>query len=200
MKNLQSPNIIQFLEVHETLKNIYIIQELAEEGTLRNLMAGHPHGFTEEEALPLVMQLINGFAELSRNGIIHRYYWSWYRDIKPTNILVKNKIIKLADFGLSRYSDKMSYMNSIVGTPAYMAPQVLNREVFEKYSYKCDIWSFGVVCYELVVGTLPWHIRSNNLDDVYHSIKDICLRGIEFPSSCKVSEDLKNLILGCLQF
>ena len=75
----------------------------------------------------------------------------------------------------------MSYMNSVVGTPAYMAPQVLNREVFEKYSYKCDIWSFGVVCYELLVGCLPWNIKGNNLDVLYHTIKDRSLKGIEFP-------------------
>ena len=72
MKNLQSPNIIKLFEVHETVNNIYIIQELADEGTLRNLMAGHPHGFSEEAALPLIVQLITGFAELSKNGIIHR--------------------------------------------------------------------------------------------------------------------------------
>ena len=91
-------------------------------------------------------------------------------------------------------------MNSVVGTPAYMAPQVFNREVFEKYSYKCDIWSFGVVCYEIVAGCLPWNIMSNNLNDLYHIVKDRSLKGIEFPSSCKVSDEMKKLIQGCLQF
>lgn len=72
MKNLKSPNIIQFLEVHETANNIYIIQELADSGTLKTLMMKHQNGFKEPEALSLIMQMVNGFGELSANGIIHR--------------------------------------------------------------------------------------------------------------------------------
>ena len=109
-------------------------------------------------------------------------------------------MLKLADFGFSRYSDKMGFMNSIVGTPAYMAPQVLNREIFEKYTYKCDIWSFGVVCYELLYGSLPWKIHSNSLEDLYKVIRDGSMAGIKFPSEKKVSKELKELIKGCLHF
>ena len=61
MKNLKSPNIIELLEVHETQNNVYIIQELADEGTLRTIMKEHPHGFSEEIALIYIMQLVNGF-------------------------------------------------------------------------------------------------------------------------------------------
>ena len=53
-------------------------------------------------------------------------------------------------------------MISNVGTPIYMAPQILSSEIYEKYSYKCDIWSLGVVCYEMLVGSLPWkHLNMN---------------------------------------
>ena len=86
-----------------------------------------------------------------------------FRDVKPSNILVKDGNLKLADFGFAKNTKNLSYMDSIVGTPAYMAPQVINREEFEQYSYKCDIWSFGVVCYEILVGKLPWSIKSNNI-------------------------------------
>lgn len=71
---------------------------------------------------------------------------------------MKGNVIKLADFGLSRYSDTMTSMVSAVGTPVYMAPQVMyiEDEQASKYTYKCDIWSFGVVCYELITGGIPW--------------------------------------------
>lgn len=82
----------------------------------------------------------------------------------------------------------MSAMNSIVGTPAYMAPQVLNREIYDKYSYKCDIWSFGVVCYELIVGCLPWMISSNNMEDLFHVLKNT---SIKFPADKNISPELK---------
>lgn len=76
---------------------------------------------------------------------------------------MKGNTVKIADFGLSRYSDTMSSMNSAVGTPVYMAPQILQKTKDGgcKYTYKCDIWSFGVLCYELVTGNVPWKNTQN---------------------------------------
>ena len=55
-------------------------------------------------------------------------------------------------------------MSTIVGSPAYMAPQILIKQ---KYGYKCDIWSFGVMAYEMCIGTLPFKFKSMNLSDLY---------------------------------
>lgn len=71
MKNLKSPNIIECLEVHETANNVYIVQELADEGTLRDMIKSKK-SFPEKEGLVYIMQMLTGFAELVRNGIIHR--------------------------------------------------------------------------------------------------------------------------------
>lgn len=129
--------------------------ELSEKGTLRNQMINHGR-FEEKVALKYIGQILNGFGELVLNGIIHR-------DLKPENILMKNDVIKIADFGFAKQTANGSLMNSIVGTPAYMAPQILSEQ---QYSYKCDIWALGVIMYELVVGRIPWTFKEKNLQSV----------------------------------
>lgn len=78
-----------------------------------------------------------------------------HRDIKPSNILLHNGVAKIADFGFARVIetefDQMAL--SRVGSPIYMAPQILEGSHF---SSKCDIWSIGVMFYELLYGVTPW--------------------------------------------
>lgn len=88
-------------------------------------------------------------------GIIHR-------DLKPANILVNSKgEFKLADFGFAKFVDHFDskLLHSIVGTPLYMAPQILKKT---KYTTKCDIWSIGFIYYELVTSKLPWNGNSES--------------------------------------
>ena len=65
-----------------------------------------------------LIQILNGFGQLVKNGVIHR-------DLKPENIMIKDDILKIADFGFSKLSESKAFMMTIVGTPAYMAPQIL---------------------------------------------------------------------------
>lgn len=77
--------------------------------------------FDEKKTLKYLYQLLNAFGELSKNGISHR-------DLKPENILVKDDLLKVADFGFSKISSSSAgYLQTIVGTPAYMSPQILNE-------------------------------------------------------------------------
>lgn len=103
----------------------------------------------EKTAIFILKQLVLGFRELVNQGIIHR-------DLKPANILVNSKgEFKLADFGFAKFVDhydsKLLY--SIVGTPLYMSPQILNKS---QYTTKSDIWSLGFIFYEMLTGTYPW--------------------------------------------
>ena len=92
-------------------------------------------------------KLVRAINHCHAQGIVHR-------DIKPENIMIgKDDEIKLIDFGLShRVKYKTSSMQTIVGTPYYMAPEVLDG----KYNFKCDVWSLGVLMYVLLSGYLPF--------------------------------------------
>ena len=81
------------------------------------------------------------------SGVVHR-------DIKPENIMVDlDGELKFIDFGLSKkFSDHSKSLKTVVGTPFYMAPEVIES----KYNEKCDIWSLGVLMYVLLSGYLPF--------------------------------------------
>lgn len=90
---------------------------------------------------------MKGSKYLQANGIIHR-------DLKPANILMKNGVCKISDFGFAKSLDEENaVMRSIVGTPLYMSPQILKRT---KYTAKSDIWSIGLIYYEMLHGKTPW--------------------------------------------
>ena len=97
-----------------------------------------------------MIQIMQGYGELERLGIVHR-------DLKPANILHQNGNLKIADFGMSKVQDQHALLRSHVGTPYYMAPQILQKI---DYTRKCDIWSLGVIFYELLFGCLPWTGKS----------------------------------------
>jgi serine/threonine-protein kinase ULK/ATG1 len=90
---------------------------------------------------------MNGAKYLHKNGIIHR-------DLKPANILLKNGACKLSDFGFAKsLNSEEAVMKSIVGTPLYMSPQILKKG---KYTTKSDLWSIGLIYYEMLHGRTPW--------------------------------------------
>ena len=78
-----------------------------------------------------------------------------HRDIKPANFLIHNGVVKLSDFGFARVVDDLEepLFLTFLGSPLYMAPQILARE---KFSSKCDVWSLGVTIYEILYGKTPY--------------------------------------------
>ena len=101
--------------------------------------------------LVIIKQVVKGYQELARNNTIHR-------DLKPANILISGGYFKICDFGFSKVIKDPSVSNkTCVGSPIYMAPQILDKK---DYSAKCDIWSLGIIFYELLHGNVPWTARS----------------------------------------
>jgi len=133
-------------------KNIYMFQEFCNQGDLQNLV-GSRQFITESEVIIFLSQIVKAFIVLYQNNIVHR-------DLKPANILVHNKQIKIADFGFSRILQDIDLNNKItqIGTPLYMSPELINNQ--ETYGGKCDVWSLGVIVYQLLYGDHPFMVRA----------------------------------------
>ena len=121
------------------------------------------------------------------NNILHR-------DLKPQNILLTNNYdLKITDFGFARYVDKSKdiVIQTLCGTPMYMAPEIMK---YKKYDIKSDLWSVGVIMYQMLFGKLPYNAK-NFLD----LIKSIDKKPIKIPDFITVSPSCKDLLLKLLQ-
>jgi calcium-dependent protein kinase len=108
--------------------------------------------YNEKRAAWIVKRMLRAIAFLHQNGIVHR-------DVKPENFLYESRHeeaeLKLVDFGLScKYKTETHHkvLHSIVGTPYYVAPEVLKSQ----YGPQCDVWSVGVIMYLLLCGQYPF--------------------------------------------
>ncbi|KAM3132941.1 hypothetical protein pb186bvf_014937 [Paramecium bursaria] len=183
MKQVQSENIVKLIDVCESASNYYIIQEFCEGGDLAKFLQMHQN-LPEEKSKDVLVQILLGFQELIKSGIIHR-------DLKPANILINKGVFKLADFGFAKSVDNLSIMlDSCVGTPLYMSPQLLQRQ---KYTSKCDIWSLGMVFYQCLYGKCPWTARTEQ-----ELLEKIINNYIQFPQFPHISQESKDFIINCL--
>ncbi|CAK62140.1 unnamed protein product (macronuclear) [Paramecium tetraurelia] len=187
MKDLDCPNIVRLIDVITTANNCYIISELCTGGDLKEYMKRSVIGPIEESAATkILIQILRGILQSFKRGIIHR-------DLKPANILVaNNNIFKIADFGFAKRFDKLDedLMTSLVGTPLYMSPQVLLRK---QYTSKCDVWSIGLIFYEMIEGKTPWNVR-----DILDLVNKQRNQKIAF--SKKISKPAQQFITGCLAY
>mmetsp|Transcript_16206 Transcript_16206/g.13779 ORF Transcript_16206/g.13779 Transcript_16206/m.13779 type:complete len:147 (-) Transcript_16206:1471-1911(-) len=134
----------------KTANNMYLVYEFCDGGTLEEVLQKQNH-LSEKESLDIFKQLINAFKHIYRENIIHR-------DLKPANILLCDGIVKIADFGFcKRMSSPQELTFTMVGSPIYMAPEILKGF---PYNIKSDIWSLGVVLYECLFGVCPYEDRT----------------------------------------
>ena len=144
---LNHPNICVIHEVGEDETRPYIAMEFVDGMTLKDKLRGGP--LKVDEALAIAGQVAAGLGEAHHKGIIHR-------DIKSANIMVTAKgLAKVMDFGLAKLQGGSSLTKSqtTVGTVAYMSPEQARGDDLDQ---RTDIWSLGVVLYELLSGKLPF--------------------------------------------
>ncbi|CAK94760.1 unnamed protein product (macronuclear) [Paramecium tetraurelia] len=188
MKDLQHPNIAKIIDSFKLPpKNMVIILELCD-GDLNKLMKKYGGKLPESVAQVALTQLMEGFKYMINKNYIHR-------DVKPANALTKGSVYKVSDFGFAgkvnvRAKQKLDLF---CGTPIYEAPQIL---AMIPYTAKCDLYSIGVMAYELVYGQFPWSNRAGD-EQLLKNIKNVPLR---FPVDIKVSEQYKDFLRRCLEY
>ena len=148
MRQIDHPNCISIRDVFNTDKNLYIVLELMRGGDLCDHIIEQGK-LSEERARPLFLQMCSAVAYLHENGIVHR-------DLKPENILLSNEKatqIKITDFGVSRCVEESSVMQTLCGTPQFLAPEVLSNHRKASgagYGKEVDAWSLGAMLYVML--------------------------------------------------
>lgn len=169
--SISHPNIVQFIShyvepISEGTATTYLVLEKVNSGELFQRIVNKLK-FREAEARAIYKQLLSGLRYLHDKNIIHR-------DIKPENILLditprtspdqaqtgpwdENECdvrVKIADFGLAKFIGELKFTNTLCGTPAYVAPEVLNNN--RNYTTKVDVWLAGVLLYVCLCGFPPF--------------------------------------------
>lgn len=189
-KEFKHKNLITFLDAFYLKEDnaIWLILEHMNGGSLRNIleMMNDKH-FEELHIAVICKELLCAICFLHSNGIIHR-------DIKSGNILLAlDGSVKITDFGLSGHISTGEQRNTLVGTPWWMAPEVIQRK---KYDTKVDIWSLGILIIEMIDGDPPYSEENDII--AMQLIKNLKkMPNISKLDSC--SEPLKNFVQCCLQ-
>lgn len=157
---LDHPNICNIHEIGEAEDDrMYIAMAFYEGKSLREKIKQGP--LKQEEALGIAIQAATGMANAHQKGIVHR-------DIKPANMLITSDgVVKVLDFGLAKLAGqvKLTREGTTVGTVAYMSPEQAKGEAVDQ---RTDIWSLGVVLYEMLSGVLPF--KGDYEQTLIHSI------------------------------
>ena len=191
LKSLDHPNIMKVYEYFNTSNSFYIVSELCTGGELYDKITSSKC-FTEDVAAYIFKQILSAVDFCHQNRIIHR-------DLKPENILIESEeeakkeffTIKVIDFGTSDKFAKGKMIKQQIGTPLYIAPEVLNNN----YNEKCDLWSCGVILYIMLCGVPPF--TGENDDEIYCAVKQGRVTFDQVEWDC-VSSEAKDLILKLL--
>ncbi|KAG8651827.1 hypothetical protein MANES_06G027400v8 [Manihot esculenta] len=167
MKILNHPNIVRIHEVIGTKRKIYIVMEYVSGGQLSDKLS-YSQKLKESEARKMFQQLIDAVDYCHNRGVFHR-------DLKPENLLLDSKgNMKVSDFGLSALRKHGDVLTTACGSPCYVAPELLANKGYDGAA--ADVWSCGVILFELLSGYLPFDDR--NLVVLY---KKICAAEYTFP-------------------
>ena len=181
---IDHPNIVKLLYVKETDISYDLIMEYAPGGNLFHFIRKNK-GLDETKSFSLFIQIVNAIYFLHENDLIHR-------DIKPENILIfENNVVKLCDFG---WCVKLNgqQRETFCGTTEYMSPELVNRSGYGK---EIDIWSLGVLLYEMIHGYSPFRPNKPNFNEK-DVMDNIINHNLIFGKA--ISKECKKLIYGLL--
>jgi serine/threonine protein kinase len=202
LKAIQHPNLVKYYDfLTKKFENIAGEQDLMQIGVMEYINGGDlgaymkmPLAREKETIKSLLAGILKGLGFLHQHKIIHR-------DIKPQNILLEIKegkiIPKIADFSLSKQlSTEMTSVSATVGTYEYMSPEQLGKGNY-KLGVSTDIWSFGILMYQLFSQELPFGSRRKG-DSDGQIVANIINDAVQ-PDLTKIPDEFKHIVKGCLQ-
>lgn len=187
LRQIRSPYTVTYFGTIRLEGALTILMEFCPHGSLRDLVDMRDACFTEEQISIVMHDVLNAMKLLRDRRVVHR-------DIKAANILISESgVCKLTDFGVSRqFNSAASITCSRVGTPYWMAPEVVKSDI---YSFPADVWSLGATAVELIQGAPPYCGM-----DIFQAMEAIAACG--FPGLNKdvhVSEAFEHFITSCMK-
>ncbi|KAK2878699.1 hypothetical protein Q8A67_019490 [Cirrhinus molitorella] len=162
LQNLHHPGIVNLECMFETPERVFVVMEKLHGDMLEMILSSEKGRLPERITKFLVTQILIALRHLHFKNIVHC-------DLKPENVLLASADsfpqVKLCDFGFARIIGEKSFRRSVVGTPAYLAPEVLRNK---GYNRSLDMWSVGVIVYVSLSGTFPF----NEDEDIHDQIQN----------------------------
>ncbi|EIW82941.1 kinase-like protein [Coniophora puteana RWD-64-598 SS2] len=185
-----APNVTKYFGCYLDGPRVWIVMEFAQGGSVRTLMQSSKDGVLEEKYIVLIVrEVLIALSYLHKSAIMHR-------DIKAANVLVTSTgKVMLCDFGVSALSATANTKRyTLMGTPNWMAPEVAQQ--VPVYDSKADIWSLGIVVYEMIKGAPP----HADLRDVFKVMQLISRVQPPRLSEGEGSKDMRDFVASCLHY
>ncbi|XP_070972563.1 serine/threonine-protein kinase D1 [Oncorhynchus clarkii lewisi] len=188
LQNLHHPGVVNLECMFETPERVFVVMEKLHGDMLEMILSSEKGRLPERITKFFVSQILQALHHLHFKNIVHC-------DLKPENVLLASSDafpqVKLCDFGFARIIGEKSFRRSVVGTPAYLAPEVLRNK---GYNRSLDMWSVGVIIYVSLSGTFPF----NEDEDIHDQIQNADFMYPPNPWK-KVSQEAIDLINNLLQ-
>lgn len=189
---LSHPNIIRLYGFFYDSQRVYIILEYAAGGHLYSKLEHAGGRFAERVAARYVAATARALRHCHSKNVIHR-------DLKPENMLLDSAgNVKIADFGWSVHLTRHARRSTMCGTLDFLAPELCEKR---EYDVSVDLWSLGVLMYEMLYGTPPFEVKRSDMDEARaRTMERICDVDLRFPDDkVKISNNAKNLIKALLK-
>ena len=182
MQSLDHPFIVKMVKSMKNQFFCFLLIEFVNGNNLDQYLSNRQFSQNKYETQFYIGSILLMLEYLQKKYIAHR-------DIKPSNIMIdSNGYLKMIDFGASKILSLTDYTSTVIGTPHYIAPEILHGK---GYSLSCDFWSLGICMYEIFYGKYPFGNFANEVIEIY---KDILRKDYSYPSDNKKVINVNNFI------